>query len=114
MTKSEVSIPQATAETDATNVIAQAKARAEAMTIEASARATATRLQAEAEAASTRIKAEADAAIRDEYAQGIAQRRIEVERTKAFGDKTVFAPIEALNNGGIGGFTYMQGSSGRK
>lgn len=105
---------QATAETEAANVIAAARARAEALTIEAQAKATAIRVTAEAEAEAMRIRAEADARIKDAFAQDIAQRRIEVERTRAYGDKTVFAPMEALNNGGIGGYNLSLGSASRK
>lgn len=92
---------RATAETDASNVIAQARARAEANLIEAEARAKATRLTAQAEADAIRIKAEADAGIADSFAQGQARSRIEVERTRAYGSNTVFAPLEALNSGGV-------------
>ena len=94
---------QATAETDASNVIAAARARAEALTIEAQARATALKLTAEAEAEAVRTKARADADIANAFAQDLAKARIEVERTKAFGDKTTFAPMEAMSSGGIVG-----------
>lgn len=100
---------RATAETDAANVIAQARARAEANLIEAEARAKAIRLTAQADAEAIRIKAEADAAIGDNFAQGQARSRIEVERTKAFGDRTTFAPIEALNAGGVALASLMAG-----
>lgn len=95
---------QATAETDAANVIQQARARAEALTIEAQARATATKLAAEAEAEATRIRAAAEAQIADTFAQSLAQARLEVERTRAYGESkgnVVFAPLEALKNGGM-------------
>lgn len=94
---------QATAETDAANVIAAARARAQALTIEAQARATALKMTAEAEAEAVRTKARADADIANTFAQDLAKARIEVERTKAFGDKTTFAPMEAMSGSGIVG-----------
>lgn len=60
-------------------------------------------MRAEADAEAVRIKARADADIPNEFAQGQARGRIEVERTRAFGDRTVFAPSEALSAGGIVG-----------
>lgn len=104
---------RATAETDAANVIAQARARAEANLIEAQAKAKAIRITAEADAEAIRIKAEADAAIADMFAQGQARSRIEVERTKAFGNNTIFAPLEALNSGGVA-FASLMASNPNK
>lgn len=102
---------RATAETDASNVIAQARARAEANIIEAEAKAKSTRLQAEAEADAVRIKAEADAAISDHFAQSQARSRIEVDRTRAYGPRTTFAPLEALNSGGVAFASLMAGNN---
>jgi electron transfer flavoprotein alpha subunit len=93
---------QATAETEASNVIAAARARAEALTIEAQAQATALKMTAEAEAEAVRTKARADADISNIFAQELAKARIEVERTRAFGDRTTFAPMEAMSSGGGG------------
>ena len=94
---------RATAESDAQNVIQQAKARAEALTIEAQARATATKLAAQAEADATRIRAETEASIRNDFAQSLARARLEVERTRAHGEQgnVIFAPLEVLNNGAM-------------
>lgn len=102
---------RATAETDASNVIAQARARAEANIIEAEAKAKATRLQAQAEADAVRIKAEADSGISDGFAQGQARSRIEVDRTRAYGPRTTFAPLEALNAGGVAFANLMAANS---
>jgi regulator of protease activity HflC (stomatin/prohibitin superfamily) len=94
---------RATVETDNQNAIARARAKAESLTIEAQAEATAIKLRAEAQAEATRIQARVDADIRDEFARDLAQGRLEVERTRAYGNGTVFAPMEALRSGGMVG-----------
>ncbi|KAH8917629.1 band 7 domain-containing protein [Atractiella rhizophila] len=98
---------RATAETEAANTLAAARARAEALTIQAEAEGRAIRLRADAEAEAVRIRGEADKEVTSLYAQDIAKRRVEVERTKAFGNRTVFAPLEAMSNGGVGGFAAL-------
>lgn len=94
---------RATVETENTNAIARARAKAEALTIEAQAEAAATKFRAEAAAAATRTQANVDAEIHDEFARDLAQGRLEVERTRAYGNGTVFAPMEALRSGGMVG-----------
>ncbi|BEI82029.1 hypothetical protein CcaverHIS002_0211890 [Cutaneotrichosporon cavernicola] len=94
---------RATVETDNMNAIARARAKAESLTIEAEAEATAIKLRAEAQAEATRIQARVDADIRDEFARNLAQGRLEVERTKAYGNGTVFAPMDALRSAGMVG-----------
>lgn len=94
---------RATVETENTNAIARARAKAEALTIEAEAEAAATKFRAEAAAAATRTQANVDAEIRDEFARDLAQGRLEIERTRAYGNGTVFAPMEALRSGGMVG-----------
>ncbi|KAJ8489521.1 hypothetical protein ONZ45_g13550 [Pleurotus djamor] len=76
-------------------VIAVAKAHAEQIEIEAQAQASATKLAAEADAEAIRVKSEADARVRDEFARSMIYKRVEVEKVKAYGPKTVFAPSEA-------------------
>jgi hypothetical protein len=88
------------AENDALLAISAAKGRAEALRVEAEARAQATLVQARAEAEAARITAEADAAIASGFAQGQARARIEVARTKAYGDKTVFVSADMPQLGG--------------
>jgi hypothetical protein len=78
------------ADNDALLAIAEARGRAEALGLEAEARASATLVQAKAEAQAARIVGESDAQIQGEFAQSQARARIEVERTRAYGDKTVF------------------------
>lgn len=82
------------ADTDAYRVITAAKARAQQVRIEAEAQAEATRLAAEAEAESVRIKAKADAEVHDQFAREMELRRVEVARVHAYGNKTVFVPVE--------------------
>jgi len=82
------------ADTDAYRVITAAKARAQQVRIEAEAQAEATRLAAEAEAESVRIKARADAEVNDQFAREMELRRVEVARVQAYGNKTIFVPVE--------------------
>ncbi|GMK59045.1 hypothetical protein CspeluHIS016_0700600 [Cutaneotrichosporon spelunceum] len=92
---------RATVETDNANSIARARAKAEGVAIEAEAEATAIKLRAEAHAEAARIQARVDAEIHDEFARNLAQGRLEVERTRAYGNNTVFAPMDALNSSGM-------------
>ncbi|CAK9785710.1 hypothetical protein CC85DRAFT_279757, partial [Cutaneotrichosporon oleaginosum] len=94
---------RATVETENLNAIARARAKAESLTIEAEAEATAIKLRAEAQAEATRIQASVDAQIRDDFARDLAQGRLEVERTRAYGNGTVFAPMDALRSSGMVG-----------
>jgi uncharacterized membrane protein YqiK len=64
--------------------------------IEALAQAEATRLAAEAEAQAIRVKAEADALVVDHFAREMELKRLEVQRVRAFGSKTVFVPTDGL------------------
>lgn len=80
--------------------MAAARAQAQRTQIDAEAQAQATRIQAEAEAEAIRIKASAAAAISDTFAREMELRRLEVQRVKAFGSKTVFVPSESSNVGG--------------
>jgi regulator of protease activity HflC (stomatin/prohibitin superfamily) len=106
---------RATAETEAQNKVLASRAWAEAHMIEAEARAKSTKLQAEAAAEAIRVQAAIDSDINDEFARTLASSRVEVERTKAYGTNTVFAPIEALNNGGLYSLGLVQNAaSGRK
>lgn len=114
MQELENTMKRAIAQTEAQNVIQAAQARAEATKIDAAARATATKLQAEAEAEAVRIRAMADAAIADRFAQELARNRIEVDRTKAYGSRTMFAPLEALNNGGAVGLAMLSNAQAAK
>jgi regulator of protease activity HflC (stomatin/prohibitin superfamily) len=82
------------ADAEAYRVIASAQAEAKRLKIEAEARAEATRMEAEAEAGATRIKAQADAQVIDQFAREMELRRLEVNRIKAFGSKTVFVPSD--------------------
>jgi hypothetical protein len=88
------------AENDAVAAIAAAKGKAEALRLEAEARAQATLVQARAEAEAARILAEAEGAIPGQFAQGQARARLEVERTKAYGNKTVFVSADMPQLGG--------------
>jgi len=72
-----------TADAEAYNVIAAAKARAEAQIIEANA-----------EAEAIRIKSAADSHVSDQYAREMGLRRIEVDKVRAYGPKTIFVPTE--------------------
>ncbi|THU99362.1 hypothetical protein K435DRAFT_719810 [Dendrothele bispora CBS 962.96] len=72
-----------TADAEAYKVIAAAKARAEAQIIEANA-----------EAEAIRIKSAADAHVSDQYAREMGLRRIEVDKVRAYGPKTIFVPTE--------------------
>jgi len=101
----------ATAETDAQNKVQVAKAWAEAHMIEAEAMAKATKLKAEAAAEAVRIQASIDAQISDDFARLLAANRVEVERTKAYGSNTVFAPTEALANAGMFGMSVARNSA---
>ncbi|KAF7322777.1 hypothetical protein HMN09_00057000 [Mycena chlorophos] len=82
----------ALADSQAYSIVAAAKAQAEKTKIEAEAQAHATRLAAEAEAEAIRIKSEAEAAVSNNFAQNMALARMEIARTAAFGDRTIFAP----------------------
>jgi regulator of protease activity HflC (stomatin/prohibitin superfamily) len=75
--------------------VAAAKAQAERMKIEAEAQAEATRLAAEADAEAIRIKAEADTRVVDQFAREMELRRIDVQKVRAYGSKTVFVPTDA-------------------
>ncbi|TXT15518.1 hypothetical protein VHUM_00021 [Vanrija humicola] len=101
---------RATAETDAQNTIQAARAKAESALIQAEADAKAIKVRAEAQAQAVRVQAAIDAEIRDDFARGLAKSRVEVERTRAFGSRTVFAPIEAYQSGGMVGMGMVAGS----
>jgi regulator of protease activity HflC (stomatin/prohibitin superfamily) len=62
------------------------------MKIEAEAQAEATRLAAEADAEAIRVKAEADAQVLDQFAREMELRRMEVQKVRAYGARTVFVP----------------------
>lgn len=83
------------ADAEAYRVIAAAKAQAQRTRIEAEAQAEATRMAAEAESEAVRIKAAADAQVIDQFAREMEFRRMEVNRIKAYGSKTIFVPSEA-------------------
>lgn len=104
---------RATAETEAANKVQAARAWAEAHLIEADAQANATKMKAAADAEAIRIQAQADAEIHDEFARALASNRVEVLRTKAYGNNTVFAPLEALNTGGMVGMGLAAGGLSR-
>jgi regulator of protease activity HflC (stomatin/prohibitin superfamily) len=82
------------ADAEAYRVIAAAKAQAQRLKIEAEAQAEATHMAAEAEAGAVRIKAQADAQVVDQFAREMEFRRMEVNRVRAFGPKTVFVPSD--------------------
>lgn len=83
-------------------MVANAKARAEALQIDATARAEATRLAARAEADAIRLKSSADGEVTDVFAREMEMRRIDVERVAAYGNKAVFVPMAEGANGGGG------------
>lgn len=96
-----------------------ARAAAQALQIQTEAQATATRLTAKAEADAIRLKALADAEVKDRFAQEMELRRIEVERVKSYGNKTIFVPTaEAGNRAGdamaLGLAAGMGGREGNK
>lgn len=80
------------ADADAYSSIATARAAAESLKIKTEAQAEATRLLAKAEADAVRLRAEADAQVQDRYAQEMGLRRVDIERIKGYGSKTVFVP----------------------
>jgi regulator of protease activity HflC (stomatin/prohibitin superfamily) len=82
------------ADAEAYAVVAGARAQAEALQIAAQAQAEATRLAARAEADAIRLKAMADGEVVDTFAREMELRRIEVDRVAAYGNKTVFMPME--------------------
>lgn len=104
------SMKRAVAETEAANKVQAAHAWAEAHMIEAEAMAKATKLKGEAAAEAMRIQARIDTEIKDDFARMLLVNRIEVERTKAYGNNTVFAPTEALSNGGMIGMGVTRGA----
>ncbi|TFY70723.1 hypothetical protein EVG20_g2269 [Dentipellis fragilis] len=87
------------ADAEAYSIVAAAKASAERTKIEAEAEAAATRVRAEAEAEAVRVKARADAEVLDSFAREMQFRRTEVQRVGAYGDKTVFVPLEGPAGG---------------
>jgi len=96
------------ADADAYQVIAAARARAEALQIESTAQGEATRVGAQAEADAILLRTKADAEVRDAFAREMQLRRIEVKRVGAFGDKTVFVPAEnGSPSGGLGNTMAM-------
>ncbi|KAJ7172723.1 hypothetical protein C8R46DRAFT_1162085 [Mycena filopes] len=76
------------ADAEAYTVVAQAKAQAEKTKIDAEAHAQATRMAAEADAEA------ADSKVVDQFAREMEARRMEVNRVKAFGSKTIFVPTD--------------------
>ncbi|EMD35681.1 hypothetical protein CERSUDRAFT_116415 [Gelatoporia subvermispora B] len=84
------------ADAEAYSIVAAAKAEAQRLQIEAEAQAQATRFAAGAEAEAVRIKAAADASVTDAFAREMELRRIDVNRVRAFGNKTVFVPTEGV------------------
>ena len=72
--------------------MAAARAAAQALQIQTEAQAEATRLNAKAEADAIKLKALADAEVKDRFAQEMELRRIEVERVRSYGNKTIFVP----------------------
>lgn len=92
-----------TADTDKANAVKAAEGQAEALIIRAEAEARATRMRADAQAEATRIQAAVDAEIEDDFARALARARMEVDRTRAYGNRTVFAPMESLNSAGMVG-----------
>lgn len=67
------------------------------MKIQTEAQAEATRLIAKADADAIRLRAEADAQVQDRFAQEMGLRRVDIERVKGYGNKTIFVPT---NEGG--------------
>jgi len=86
-------------------IVAQAKAKAEALQIDAAARAEATRLAAKADADAIRLKATADADVVDAFAREMELRRVEVQRVAAYGNKAVFIPEGAAGSAVRGAMT---------
>ncbi|KAF8516339.1 band 7 domain-containing protein [Hysterangium stoloniferum] len=80
------------ADSDAYNAVTTARAAAQALQIETEARADATRLIAKAEADAIRLRALADADVKDHFAQEMELRRLDVERVRSYGNKTIFVP----------------------
>ena len=87
---------QTQADADAYNVIAAARAAAQATQIQAEAQAAATRIAAEAEAEAIRMRARADTEVLDGFAREMQMRRIDVKKVAAYGNKTVFVPTETF------------------
>lgn len=82
------------ADAEAYSVIASAKAFAQKTRIEAEAQAEATRIAADADAEAIRVKANADAQVADHFAREMQMRRIEVEKVKQYGNRTIFVPTD--------------------
>jgi regulator of protease activity HflC (stomatin/prohibitin superfamily) len=82
------------ADSEAYSVVAAAKAQAQRTRIEAEAEAEKTKLAAHAEAEAIRIKAEADRNIVDQFAREMQLRRLEVNKVRAYGSKTIFVPSD--------------------
>lgn len=70
------------------------------MKIQAEAEAEATRMAADADAQATRTKAEADAHVVDVFAREMEMRRNDVARIQAYGNRTVFAPLDGASSMG--------------
>jgi len=77
---------------DAYSAVTAARAAAQALQIQTEAQGDATRLIAKAEADAIRLRALADAEVKDLFAQEMELRRIDVERVRSYGDKTIFVP----------------------
>jgi len=95
------------ADADAYQALAVARAAAQSTSIAAEAQAEATRVAARAEADAVRLKALADAEVHDVFAREMQLRRMDVQRVKAFGNRTVFVPTRtggdgASEDGGMG------------
>lgn len=90
----------AQADADAYQIVTAAKAQAQRTKIEAEAKAEATRLAALAEAEASRVKSDTDSGIVDGFAREMGMRRIEVERVKAYGNRTIFVPTDGAS--GVG------------
>jgi hypothetical protein len=91
-------LTQTQADADAYNMVTAARAAAQALQIQAEAQAEATRLTAKAEADAVKMKAAADGDVKDRFAQEMELRRIDVERVKSYGNKTIFVPTAEAGN----------------
>ncbi|KAF8588595.1 hypothetical protein K439DRAFT_1629599 [Ramaria rubella] len=99
------------ADADAYSAVAAARAAAQALQIQTEAQAEATRLTAKAEADAIRLKALADAEVKDRFAQEMELRRVDVERVKSYGNKTIFVPTAEAGNRAADAMVFGLGAS---
>lgn len=100
---STLTSPQTQADADAYQTVAAARAQAQSTQIAADAEAEATRLAARADADAIRLRAAADGDVQDTFARGMEMRRVEVQRVRAFGNRTVFVPATGGFEEQVGG-----------